>query len=172
MPLKLSDNMRSVGDCGWRALVVAIGLVAGLIAALSTPSFAQEDGGALWGRGGCLNCHGNLAAGDGDAAYPAGPNLRRTKLERDQLIETIACGRPGADMPYNLAGAYTEIACYDLPLGEAPEEVANGPGFTAGEIEALVDFLVANVVGVTKITRENCGAFFGGNPNVPSCLQY
>jgi len=131
----------------------------------------QETGAMLWQKGACANCHGNLAAGDGDSAYPTGPNLRLTKLKRDQLVETISCGRPGTPMPYNLAGAYAQTSCYGIPLGP-PAGVNRGAGFTAAQIEKVVDFLTANVVGVTKITRENCAAFFDGDTNSPLCQQY
>ena len=131
----------------------------------------QETGAMIWQKGGCTNCHGNLAAGDGDPSYPTGPNLRLTKLKRDQLVETISCGRPGTPMPFNLAGAYTQTACYGIPPGP-PTGVNRGAGFTAPQIAKLVDFLTANVVGVTKITRENCAAFFDGDPNSPLCQQY
>ncbi len=167
----LANSAGSGGRLSPAVRVACLVSAACAVLAFSLPSQAQ-DGGAIWGRGGCLSCHGNLAAGDGDAAYPQGPNLRRTQLDRELLIEAIGCGRPDTEMPYNLAGAYTETACYGLPVGEAPPEVIQGAVFTADELATLVDFLIENVVGVTKITRENCGAFFGGNPNVPSCLQY
>jgi len=133
---------------------------------------AKEDGGALWGKGGCANCHGNFAAGDGDAAYPQGPNLRQSKLTRDQLVETISCGRPGTAMPYNLAGAYTQTACYSLPLGPPPGEVTRGAGFSADQIQVLADFLAQNVLGKPNITRENCALFNNGNANAPACRNF
>ena len=149
----------------------AIGLAAGAFLALSLPSQAQ-DGGALWGRAGCPDCHGPLAAGGGDPAYPEGPNLRRSRLVRDELIETIGCGRPGTEMPFNLIGAYTEVACYELPLGEVLEDV-KGKGFlSAEELQTLVDFLLENALGTTRINRENCAAFYGGNLEARGCLQY
>jgi len=113
-----------------------------------------------------------LAAGDGDPAYPAGPNLRRTRLDRDQLIETISCGRPGTEMPTNLKGAYTQVACYGLPLGAVPTEVKGKGSHTAEEVQTLVDFLLKYVVGKPKITREGCAVFNDGNVNAPACLQY
>jgi hypothetical protein len=131
----------------------------------------QETGAMIWQKGGCSNCHGNLAAGDGDSAYPSGPNLRLTKLKKDQLVETISCGRLGTPMPFNLVGAYTQTPCYGIPLGP-PADVSRGAGFTAVQIGKLVDFLTASVVGVTKITRENCAAFFDGDANSPLCQQF
>ncbi len=146
-------------------------VAAGVVLALSLPAQAQEDGGTLWGLGGCSNCHGNLAAGDGDAAYPRGPNLRRSQLDHGLMVETIACGRPATEMPFNLAGAYTEHACYGLPLGEPPG-LPLGANFTAEQVEVLAGFLMEHVVGVRRITRENCAMFFGGNVDAPACSRY
>lgn len=152
-----------------KVLLLAVVLV---IVAGANPGQAQQAGATLWGRSGCADCHGNLAAGDGDPAYPAGPNLRRTRLDREQLIATISCGRPGTDMPMNLKGAYTQVACYGLPLGDPPAEI-KGKGFLSVEdVTTLVDFLVTHVVGKTKITRENCAVFNDGNPNAPACRQF
>jgi len=139
---------------------------------LGVPAEAQQVPGAgLWSTGGCFNCHGNLAAGDGDAAYPGGPNLRLSVLDRDQLFETIACGRPSTPMPFNLAGAYTETPCYGIPLG-APPDVPEGARFTKEEVDALTDFLFEHVLGERRITRENCALFFDGNDRAPLCRQY
>ncbi len=147
-------------------------IAAGLLSFLTVSAEAQQvDGAALWSMGGCFNCHGNLAAGDGDAAYPGGPNLRLSTLDREQLFETIACGRPSTPMPYNLAGAYTETLCYGMPAGPPPD-VPEGAGFNAEEVGALTDFLFDHVLGVRQITRENCALFFGGNDRAPLCRQY
>lgn len=156
------------------AMLAASIAAAGFVLALATPSHAQDAGATVWARGGCAACHGNLAAGDGDPSYPRGPNLRRTQLDRDQLLETIACGRPNTQMPTNLKGAYKEVSCYGLPVGEVPGEVVNlGKGsLTKEEIVALTDFLMANVVGKPRITRANCALFNEGNQNAPECLQY
>lgn len=151
------------------AAILAAGTAA--ISAISGPGQAQElPGAALWAVGGCANCHGNFAAGDGDPAYPPGPNLRSSRLTPEQLYETIACGRPSTAMPYNLVTAYTETPCYALPLGPAP--VARGADFTAEQMQQLVDFLLSHVVGVRNISRENCAAFFGGNLDAPACREY
>jgi len=147
-------------------------LAAAALIAFSTPGQAQESGADIWRQGGCFACHGNLAAGDGDPAYPAGPNLRRTGLDGEQLFEVIACGRPQSGMPAHLAGAYTEIACFEAPLGPVPGDIILTGQFTQEQVDLLVDFLMQNVVGVTRITRENCATFFGGNMNAPACLQY
>lgn len=145
------------------------GLAFGALLALGTPGQAQETGGDVWGQAGCFACHGELAEGGADPALPRGPNLRRTRLTAEQLTETIACGRVGSEMPYNLEGAYTQTACYGMPLGPAPSNVLPGAGLSAEQIGLLVDFLVADVVGKTRVTRENCALFFGGNANALTC---
>lgn len=157
-----------------RRSIAGFAMVAGAVLALVQQAAAQEDGAKVWARGGCAACHGNLAAGDGDPSYPRGPNLRRTQLNAEQLSETIACGRPNTQMPTNLRGAYKEVPCYGLPAGEVPGEVVGlGKGsLSADEIKALVDFLVANVVGKPRITRANCALFNEGNANAPECMQF
>lgn len=160
-----------VKGLGWYASALMCLAILGLPAKAQDAATEEFTGSQLWPRGGCSNCHGNLADGAGDGAYPPGPNLRRSAPDRDQLIEVIGCGRPGTEMPYNLAGAYTEVSCYDIPLGEPPG-VNRGARFTGEQIDTLVDFLLEHVVGQATITRENCGAFFGGNIDGPLCRKY
>ncbi len=157
----------------WTAVACAV-VAAGFVVAGTAAAFAQDAGAKVWARGGCAMCHGNLAAGDGDPSYPRGPNLRRTQLTPEQLIETISCGRPNTQMPTNLKGAYKETSCYGLPVGEVPGEVVGlGKGsLSAEEIQSLVDFLVKNVVGKPRITRANCALFNDGNQDAPECQQY
>ncbi|MCC6981696.1 MAG: cytochrome c [Bauldia sp.] len=167
---KLEYRVGAAGKRLRRGLFFSLAMFGGALG-LSGFAAAQTDGGALWAEGACFNCHGNLAAGDGDSAYPSGPNLRRSALDRESLREVVACGLPSSPMPANLEGAYTQTACFGMPVGPAPD-IAIGAGFSAEEIDTLVDFLMANVVGVTRITRENCALFFGGNLNAPTCLEY
>ena len=166
-PERVGSRARGAGRAFARLFAGLV--VAAAFFALPTPSLAQ-DGGPLWGLGGCGGCHGALAGGGDDPAEPQGPNLRRSGLDRDLMLETIACGRPGTDMPFNLEGAYTEIECYGIPVGEVPPETFGAGGFTAEELETLVDFLFEYVVGVTRVTRQNCAAFFEGNANARACV--
>jgi len=167
------DPIQLRGSRGVRRLSALVGLgLAVTILGLATPGQGQDAGAGVWAQGGCSDCHGNLAEGGGGGDAPAGPNLRRTRLDRDQLAEVIACGRPGTSMPFNLTGAYSKTSCYGLPPGEVPAEVKGAGGFTAEELESLVNFLTDNVVGQRKITRDNCAVFYGGNRNSPLCLQY
>jgi hypothetical protein len=75
-------------------------------------------------------------------------------------------------MPANLMGAWTEVACYEMPLGAVPDDVLDARFLTADEVALLADFLEEYVVGESRITRENCAAFNDGNMNAPACLAF
>ena len=48
-------------------------------------------------KGNCIGCH--KWHGDGGPGYGGGAlSLRETGLDREQLINIIACGRPGTNM--------------------------------------------------------------------------
>lgn len=150
-----------------RPVLIALGAA---VVTFAAPSLAQQQPGLdAWQRGSCTACHGSLAQGGGGGEMPAGPNLRRTRLTPAELKETIACGR--GDMPYHLEAAYATVPCYGIPV-PGPAGAALGAPLTAAEIDALVDFLTKEVVGVTTITRAACAVFFNGNANAPACAQY
>lgn len=166
-------SMRHVLGYGRRAFVFSalIGVVAAAFVAFAPPSAAQDEGANMWRRGGCATCHGGLAQGGGEGEAPKGPNLRRSDPDREMLWETIACGR--SVMPYHLQGAYREVSCYGIPVGDAvPEGFMPGRQFSAEELDVLVDFLMEYVVGVRRLNRSACAAFFGGDLRAPVCLQY
>ena len=61
-------------------------------------------------------------------------NLRETRLNREQLIEVIACGRPGTEMPHFDKYAYEDTDCYGLKgkdLGSAALGAASALPFAA-----------------------------------------
>jgi mono/diheme cytochrome c family protein len=121
------------------------------LAAAATAS-AQDaarlaTGEAAWDKAGCFQCHGTSGEGGAGGEFPAGPSLRTTKLDRTALAETIACGLPGTPMPAWLDGAYTKRPCYGFPSGPAPDGVTLTPVLSAADIEALVDYLIAKIIG-------------------------
>src|SRR6516162_11915672 len=66
-------------------------------------------------KGDCKFCHGENGDGRGDPRSPgAASNLHNTKLNREQLIEVIACGRPATEMPHFDKYAYEDTNCYGL----------------------------------------------------------
>jgi mono/diheme cytochrome c family protein len=130
----------------------AVGLSVMLAASVSTSAFAQDAarvaaGEEAWDKAGCFQCHGTAGEGGSGGEFPAGPSLRKTKLDRLALKETISCGRLGTPMPAWLDGAYTDSDCYGLPKRRAPAGVVLTPVLSADEIAALVDFLTAKIVG-------------------------
>jgi len=121
-------------------------------AAVSISAFAQDAarlaaGEEAWDKAGCLQCHGSAGEGGAGGEFPAGPSLRKSRLDRAALTETVSCGLPGTPMPSWLDGAYTQRACYGFPAGPAPDGTTLTPVLSAGEVEALIDYLLAKIVG-------------------------
>jgi mono/diheme cytochrome c family protein len=128
----------------------------------ATDTAFAERGKTLWaGRAGCANCHG--WAGDGAAKEPflPGANLRKTSLDRLQIMQIVRCGRPGTGMPYFDKSAYADDGCYGSSaqaLGSlAPQ---SGVWLRANEIDAIVEYVIAQVKGRGKITKAECEAYF------------
>ena len=127
-----------------------LGLVSGALLALTA---AAQDaarlsaGEAAWDKAGCLQCHGTTGEGGEGGEFPAGPSLRTSRLDRATFAETIRCGRPSSQMPAWLEGAYTEVSCYGLPKGPPPPGLELTPVLSADEIAALMDYLMAKIVG-------------------------
>jgi hypothetical protein len=111
-----------------------------------------------------VDCHGPFADGErDDDDYPMGANLRTTRLDAAAIKLTIGCGRPGTGMPSFDAGAYTVHACYGRPLGAAPDNLQPTPRvLSLDEIDALVTYLQARIVGHGKVTREECLFYYDG----------
>jgi mono/diheme cytochrome c family protein len=129
-----------------------IALLAGILLALATSARAQNAarltaGEAAWNKAACLQCHGSSGEGGTGGEFPAGPSLRTTQLNRAMLADTIRCGRPGTQMPAWLDGAYTDISCYGLPKGPPPAGLDLTPVLSGDEVEALVDYMMAKMVG-------------------------
>ncbi len=110
----------------------------------------------------CQFCH--RWDGNGDQGYGGNAlSLRITKLDRDQLIEIVKCGRPSTGMPYHDRGAYSDKRCFDstkTDLGEATPPGANG-WLNPREIEAVVDYLLLKIKDRGETTYEECQEFWG-----------
>ena len=123
----------------------------------------------------CQSCHG--WSGDGvkmDNQAPDGANLRESALDREQLVFVIKCGLPGREMPAFDRLAYTDDRC----LGRTRRDLDRmglslpEPGATLQnrEVERLVDFLLAKVVGQGEMNRERCIDFWGEEVDVCNTL--
>ena len=99
----------------------------------------------------CQFCHGINGDGRGDPRSPgAAANLHETRLDREQLIEVIACGRPGTEMPHFDKYAYEDTDCYGLKgknLGADAPHYPHSTPLTKREIEAVVDYILTMFVG-------------------------
>jgi len=132
------------------------------------PSDIAEGARLFRTKANCQACHG--WAGDGrkmDSQMPDGANLRETKLDRAAIVMTIKCGLPGTGMPPFDKFAYSDGRCYGLKtadlrrsgqtLSDPPDTLQNR------EIEYIVDFLEAKVVGKGAMNRARCIEFWGSD---------
>jgi hypothetical protein len=123
----------------------------------------------------CQSCHGWAADGRKmDSQMPDGANLRTTKLDRAKLITAIKCGVPGKQMPAFDKFAYTDGRCYNLKQADLVKMNATLPDPPATlqnrEIEQVVDFLFAKVVGKGPMDRAKCIEFWGAD--VSACAEF
>jgi hypothetical protein len=155
------------------------GVAAALLVSMAASAYAQGNvslGTEIWrNKGACQGCHG--WAGDGhkmDSQLPDGANLRETALDRDALILTIKCGRPGRGMPAFDKFAYSDGRCYGMKLADLQKDGLTMADPAAPlqprEIEAVVDFLAAKVIGQGSMTRAKCIAFWGEDVAVCGAL--
>jgi hypothetical protein len=143
---------------------------------LALPARAADAGDIADGmqlflqKGGCQGCHG--WAGDGrktDNQQPDGANLRETQLDRDTIMLTIKCGRPGRHMPAYDRLAYSDGRCYGMKQADLKNNPLPDPPATLQqrEIERITDFLFAKVIKQGVMTRAKCAEYWGSD--VPVC---
>jgi hypothetical protein len=148
-------------------LAVALAAFPALLTAQAQDASDIAEGGRLFRqKANCQACHG--WAGDGrklDSQMPDGANLRETKLDRDAVIMTIKCGIPGAGMPPFDKFAYTDGRCYGLKkadLAKSGQTLSDPPDtLQVREINMLVDFLYAKVIGKGPMNHARCVEFWG-----------
>jgi hypothetical protein len=176
--MKCSSEPRAVTHHAASLISVAVGLALGLMAATPSSITRAQDGDKVsaglwtWKTGGCADCHGPFADGDrDDDDFPIGANLRTTRLDATALKVTIRCGRAGTGMPAFEDGAYTVHACYERPLGRAPDNLQpSSRTLTADEMDAVIAYLQARIIGRGQITREECLAYYDDQPD--ACEDY
>jgi len=79
-----------------KSLTLAV-MSAVLLAGLSTPSWAADDGAALYKKK-CAGCHGQQ--GEGKPAVKA-PPLKGTSLSAEKVVAHITKGEPDSKPPHN-----------------------------------------------------------------------
>ena len=156
---------------------LALGCAAAFAARAQTPDPGDlAEGLRLYlNKGNCQACHG--WAGDGrkmDSQMPDGANLRESQLPREALVLTIKCGRPGRSMPAFDKFAYSDGRCYGLKADELKSRGLALPDPPATlqprEVDLLVDFLLARVVGKGAMDRAQCVEYWGAE--VEACAEF
>jgi mono/diheme cytochrome c family protein len=173
--VRWSSMLRSVSHAASTAVTLA--LLSGSIAwaQAADPSDIAEGGRLFRQKANCQACHG--WAGDGrkmDTQMPDGANLRETTLDRQNLIMTIKCGRPGTGMPAFDRLAYSDGRCYGLKqadLRASGQRMPDPPAtLQVREVEAIADFLAAKVVKQGPMDHAKCIEFWGSE--VEACDEF
>ncbi len=128
----------------------------------AAPADPTEAGKAVFKKANCFGCHkwhGNGGGGYGGDAL----SLRKTELTRDQIIETVNCGRPGTGMPYFVRGAYDTVKCYDMDRQTVGSQIPpEGSTFLRpNDVQAVADYVLTNIKGKSEPTFDECVKFFG-----------
>ncbi len=149
------------------AIIISFAATIRILAAQPAVQDRIDVGKQVFKSANCVGCHkwhGNGGGGYGGDAL----SLRKTELTREQIIETVSCGRPGTGMPLHLRGAYESQPCYGLTRAEIsdtmPPEAA--AFLRPGEVEAVVDYVLAHVKGKGEPTYDECISFFGNASRV------
>jgi mono/diheme cytochrome c family protein len=133
---------------GWRASAAVGWAILSLPASAQDTSFGQR---LYQDKADCQFCHGIDGDGRGDPRSPGqAANLHKTILNREQLIEVIACGRPATEMPHFDKYAYEDRSCYGRIASELGGDMPHDPhstSLTKREIEAVADYVFAKFVG-------------------------
>jgi mono/diheme cytochrome c family protein len=134
----------------WKALVPAA-LATALCAARAPAQDVSFGERIFQDKADCQFCHGPDGDGRGDPRSPGkAANLHETKLTREQLIEVIACGRPGSEMPHFDKFAYEDRKCYGLSAAQVGNLMPPPPHSTSlvqREIAAVADYILTKFVG-------------------------
>jgi mono/diheme cytochrome c family protein len=128
-----------------------------------------DEGKHVYQRANCVGCHKWHGGGGGGYGGNA-LSLRATELDRDHIIETVACGRPGTGMPYFKRGAYDDAShpCYGVTRQDLGQNVPVEANIflRPNEIAAVADYVLADVKGKGEPTYAQCIAFFGEGAHV------
>ncbi|HEY7298996.1 MAG TPA: hypothetical protein VH684_13900 [Xanthobacteraceae bacterium] len=74
-------------------------------------------------------------------------------------------------MPAFDEGAYTLRPCYGRPLGPPPDDLYPTPrALSPDQIDAVVAYLQARIVGRGRISRAECLAYYDGQEDM--CVDY
>ncbi len=140
-----------------------------LVAVIASNVFLSQargedlDGKRVYQRANCVGCHkwhGNGGGGYGGDAL----SLRKTELTKEQIVDTVRCGRPGTGMPYHARSAYDNGSCFEISRADLGDKMPPEAAIflRPPEIEAVAAYVIANIKGKGEPSLEDCLAFFGG----------
>jgi mono/diheme cytochrome c family protein len=148
-------------------LALAVIALATMASAAAQAADATEAGKAVFRRANCFGCHkwhGNGGGGYGGDAL----SLRKTELTREQIIETVECGRPGTGMPFFTRGAYDTVKCYGMNREDVGNQIPPEANIflRQADVEAVADYVLAHIKGKGEPNHSECIDFFGSNSRV------
>ena len=156
------------------AIVGLVRVPSGSAAQAPDPEDVAEGMRLYRQKGDCQACHGWAADGRKmDSQMPDGANLRTSRLNRDNLITAIKCGRPGKSMPAFDRLAYSDGRCYSMTEADLKRQGLQLPDPPATlkprEVDLIVDFLIAKVIGKGPMDRAACIEYWGSD--VDACRE-
>jgi mono/diheme cytochrome c family protein len=157
---RLSCSCRDRSAWARSAVVVAAAIAVSCSAALAQSDDKVKVGLEVWKSSGCSDCHGAFANGEKERdEAPTGANLRIARLDAAALKKVISCGKPGAEMP-----AFDEKAA--VCSGGGGGLYPTPRTLTSVEIDAVVAYLQARIVGHGRITKAECLAYYDGQEDM------
>src|ERR1700749_5107020 len=122
--------------------LAVLAVVAATTGAAAQSADPTDIGKAVFKRANCVGCHkwhGNGGGGYGGDAL----SLRKTRLTREQIIETVGCGRPGTGMPFFTRGAYDSVTCYGMNREQVGKEIPPEANvfLRPDDVQAVADYV-------------------------------
>ena len=116
---------------------------------------------SVYKKGNCMGCHS--WHGKGGGGYGAGVSLRASRLNFDELVEIINCGRPGSGMPYFNKKSYIEESCYDTNIDDYINDnykpISSKKFLNKRQVLAVAHFIKNNLQG-KNLNKKYCESFF------------
>jgi mono/diheme cytochrome c family protein len=162
--MKRNNNKAPLGATLALAVIAVVAMAAGALAQSADPA---DAGKAVFKRANCVGCHkwhGNGGGGYGGDAL----SLRKTELTKDQIIETVECGRPGTGMPFFMRGAYDTTKCHGMNRQEVGAQIPPEANvfLRHEDVEAVADYVLTHIKGRGEPTYAECADFFGTTSHV------
>jgi mono/diheme cytochrome c family protein len=158
------NNKTPLGAMLSLAVIAFVAMPASARAQSADPT---DAGKAVFKRANCFGCHkwhGNGGGGYGGDAL----SLRKTELTKEQIIETVECGRPGTGMPFFMRGAYDTTKCHGMNRAEVGAQ--SPPEATVflrrEDVDAVAGYVLTHIKGKGEPNYAECTDFFGNTSHV------